>query len=132
MSRKTCALIFTFVFCAGIIFLPFHVWSSSGDTVPLVEEPGCLACHRGIGIINNKMQPYLLGFAQQVYGKEEGYECIICHEGNPTDYETAHEGLIPNPSSMWVLHQGKGKSPGTRLPGFLHLRRPRRQFKGPQ
>ena len=72
------------------------------------DEPGCLTCHKGITIINDKMQPYLLSFAQQKYGKGRGYECAICHEGDPTTATKAHEGFIPNPSSMWVLHLGKG------------------------
>ncbi len=56
------------------------------------------------------MQPFLLSFAQQQYGKGAGYECAVCHEGTPSarTKEEAHRGLIPNPSSMWVLHQGKG------------------------
>jgi len=74
------------------------------------EEKGCLSCHHGIEVINEKMQPFLLAFAQQQYGKGEGYECAICHEGNPssTEKDDAHRSVIPNPSSMWVLHQGKG------------------------
>lgn len=74
------------------------------------EEKGCLSCHEGIKVINEKMQPFLLSFAQQQYGKGEGYECAICHEGSPSasTKEEAHKGLISNPSSMWVLHQGKG------------------------
>lgn len=74
------------------------------------EEKGCLSCHEGIEVINEKMQPFLLSFAQQQYGKGVGYECAICHEGNPSGSTKveAHKGLISNPSSMWVLHQGKG------------------------
>ena len=73
-------------------------------------EKGCLSCHEGIDIINDRMQPFLLSFAKQKYGRGKGYECTICHEGNPTSdkKEEAHNGLIPNPSSMWVLHEGKG------------------------
>src|SRR5574337_1237217 len=74
------------------------------------EEKGCLSCHEGIETINDNMQPFLLGFAQKQYGKGSGYECAICHEGQPSsnEKEKAHVGLIPNPSSMWVLHQGEG------------------------
>ena len=74
------------------------------------NEKGCLSCHEGIDIINDKMQPFLLFFAEQRYGKGEGYECAICHEGIPSsgEKEQSHKGLIPNPSSMWVLHEGKG------------------------
>lgn len=74
------------------------------------EEKGCLSCHEGIEVINDRMQPFLLGFAKMKYGKGKGYECAICHEGDPASgrKETAHSGLIPNPSSMWTLHEGKG------------------------
>ena len=74
------------------------------------EEKGCLSCHNGIETINDRMQPFLLSFAKQKYGKGKGYECAICHEGNPASgkKEEAHSTLIPNPSSMWVLHEGKG------------------------
>ncbi|HHT9104246.1 MAG TPA: hypothetical protein ACFYD7_12765 [Candidatus Wujingus californicus] len=74
------------------------------------EEKGCLSCHEGIDIINDRMQPFLLSFAKQKYGRGKGYECAICHEGNPASdkKEEAHSTLIPNPSSMWVLHEGKG------------------------
>ncbi len=84
-----------------------------GWEIPTAEagkSPGCLRCHAGIEIINERMQPFLLAFAGQRYGKGEGYECAICHEGHPDAAEktAAHADLIPNPSSMWVLHQGKG------------------------
>src|SRR3972149_734754 len=74
------------------------------------KEKGCLSCHNGIETINDRMQPFLLSFAKQKYGKRKGYECAICHEGNPASgkKEEAHSTLIPNPSSMWVLHEGKG------------------------
>lgn len=29
------------------------------------------------------MQPYLMDAAAEEYGKGEGYEYAICHEGNP-------------------------------------------------
>ncbi|KHE92298.1 MAG: putative heme protein [Candidatus Scalindua brodae] len=74
------------------------------------EDKGCMSCHEGIEVINDRMQPYLLLFAKQKYGKGRGYECAICHEGVPSSgkKEESHKGLIPNPSSMWVLHEGKG------------------------
>ncbi|MFQ5962752.1 MAG: hypothetical protein ACE5KZ_00530 [Candidatus Scalinduaceae bacterium] len=74
------------------------------------KEKGCLLCHERIDVINEKMQPFLLFFAEQIYGRENGYECSICHEGNPLSSEKkqSHKGLIPNPSSMWALHEGKG------------------------
>ena len=74
------------------------------------EDMGCMSCHEGIEVINDRMQPYLLLFAKQKYGKGRGYECAICHEGVPSsdNKEESHKGLIPNPSSMWVLHKGKG------------------------
>jgi len=74
------------------------------------EEKGCLSCHDGIETINDRMQPFLLSFAKQKYKRGKGYECAICHEGNPSSgkKEEAHNSLIPNPSSMWVLHEGKG------------------------
>ncbi len=74
------------------------------------EDKGCMSCHEGIEVINDRMQPYLLLFAERKYGKGRGYECAICHEGVPSseNKEESHKGLIPNPSSMWVLHEGKG------------------------
>lgn len=80
------------------------------ETQQTAEEKGCLSCHGGIEVINDNMQPFLLGFAKKIYGKGSGYECAICHEGNPSsgNMEAAHNDLIPNPSSMWVLHDGKG------------------------
>jgi len=74
------------------------------------EEKGCLSCHNGIETINDRMQPFLLSFAKQKYKRGTGYECAICHEGNPASgkKEEAHNSLISNPSSMWVLHEGKG------------------------
>ncbi len=86
-----------------------HVNTMAQGTEP-TEEKGCLSCHNGIETINDRMQPFLLGFAKKQYGKGSGYECAICHEGNPSfsKKEEAHNNLIPNPSSMWVLHEGKG------------------------
>jgi len=43
------------------------------------EEKGCLSCHNGIETINDRMQPFLLSFAKQKYGKGKGYECAVCH-----------------------------------------------------
>gem|GEM_PF-4240052 len=85
----------------------------SGRVVGLAaaaKGPGCLRCHAGIEVINERMQPVLLAFAGQRFGKGEGYESAICHEGHPEAVEkaAAHADLIPNPSSLWVLHQGKG------------------------
>ena len=37
------------------------------------EEKGCMSCHEGIEVINDRMQPYLLLFAEQKYGKGRGY-----------------------------------------------------------
>ncbi|MEE9218510.1 MAG: hypothetical protein V3U98_05530 [Acidobacteriota bacterium] len=69
-------------------------------------EKGCLGCHEGIEVINEKMQPFLLA---QVQGKQ-GFECAVCHEGRPgaSVKDLAHEGLIPNPSSMWIMAEGGG------------------------
>ncbi|CAG0940985.1 hypothetical protein BROC_01232 [Candidatus Brocadiaceae bacterium] len=66
------------------------------------EEKGCLSCHEGIDVINDRMQPFLLSFAKVKYGKGRGYECAICHEGNPASgrKEEVHNDLIQNPSSM--------------------------------
>ncbi len=74
------------------------------------DGKGCLLCHQGIEVISEVMQPFLLVFAREKYGETSGYECAVCHEGDPTSGEKAiaHNGFIPNPSSMWVLHQGKG------------------------
>jgi hypothetical protein len=70
------------------------------------KDKGCLSCHEGIEVINEKMQPDLL---EQVDGKV-GYECTVCHEGkaDALTKTAAHEGMFPNPSSMWLLNDGKG------------------------
>ncbi len=100
--------------CGGVTDLWNNINSPIGNTIiqdiQASEEKGCLSCHEGIDIINDRMQPFLLSFAKQKYGKGKGYECAICHEGNPSSgkKEEAHNSLIPNPSSMWVLHEGKG------------------------
>jgi hypothetical protein len=67
---------------------------------------GCLSCHEGIEVINQKMQPILLALAEN----RNGYECSLCHEGkaDATTKSEAHEGMYPNPSSMWVMNDGKG------------------------
>ena len=124
MSREYLVLfiaIAIFVFtsdgCKGSQKLQGNTNSIQGEVMgvafePVVrqEEKGCLACHEGVEVINERMQPYLLAFAKKKYGATVGYECAICHEGNPSsgEKETAHDGFIPNPSSMWVLHEGKG------------------------
>src|SRR3989338_5480882 len=56
-----------------------------------------------------KVPLLLMILKKKKYGKGSGYECAICHEGNPSSSkkEEAHSFLIPNPSSMWVLHEGK-------------------------
>ncbi len=71
---------------------------------------GCLSCHEGIAVINIAMQPWLIKQAEKTYGKGEGYECAICHEGNPASAseDAAHKGMIPNPSYLWALNLGKG------------------------
>ncbi|MFQ5645576.1 MAG: hypothetical protein ACE5GM_01480 [bacterium] len=76
----------------------------------IARRKGCLSCHEGIETINKRMQPFLLMAAKQLYGKEQGYECAICHEGKPSApaKQEAHKGMLPNPASLWVLHQGKG------------------------
>lgn len=69
-------------------------------------QKGCLACHEGVEVINERMQPFLLA---QVQGRE-GFECSVCHEGRAGEAakEVAHEGLVPNPSSMWIMAAGGG------------------------
>lgn len=97
--------------CRGVTDLRKNI-SLPAETAVVqdAEEKGCLSCHNGIETINDRMQPFLLSFAKQKYGRSKGYECAICHEGNPSSgkKEEAHSSLIPNPSSMWVLHEGKG------------------------
>jgi len=66
---------------------------------------GCLSCHEGIAVINEKMQPHL-----EAIGGGPGRGCVVCHEGN-ADGATkahAHAGMFPNPGSMWVVGLGKG------------------------
>ena len=108
MIKGKIILIVALFLCAGVVPLRGEDVLPPQARAPSEDLPGCLSCHAGIAIINDRMQPHLLDFAQDYYGKGRGYECAICHEGDPTTDENAHEGLIPNPSSMWVLHQGKG------------------------
>ncbi len=70
------------------------------------EQQGCRSCHTDISVINERMQPHLLAAAQG----RAGYECAICHEGKPnaTTKQEAHEGMWPNPASMWVMGEGHG------------------------
>lgn len=83
----------------------------TGDAFPAVskqqaQSKGCLSCHDGIEVINEKMQPVLLALS----GNKPGFECVVCHEGK-ADAATkpeAHSGMYPNPSSMWVMNEGKG------------------------
>ncbi len=67
---------------------------------------GCLACHDGIEVINEKMMPYMVAMG----GGTDGRSCTVCHEGNPdaTTKQEAHKGIFPNPGSMWVVSFGKG------------------------
>ncbi|MBI4408446.1 MAG: hypothetical protein HY561_01980 [Gemmatimonadetes bacterium] len=69
-------------------------------------QKGCRSCHDGIETISERMQPVLLSYA----GNKAGYECAVCHEGQPsaTTKRQAHTGLIPNPSNMWAMAEGRG------------------------
>ena len=103
-------LLLVTMFAAIIIsgtLLKTHYYNARGYAA---TARGCLSCHEGISVINPKMQPYLLTFAIELFGKADGYECAVCHKGNPAskEKEIAHAGLHPNPSSMWVLHKGEG------------------------
>ena len=71
---------------------------------------GCLSCHDGIMEINEKMQKAIDAIATAFGNPNQGYGCVICHEGKAeaTTKEQAHEGLYPNPGSMWVISQGFG------------------------
>lgn len=81
--------------------------ATSATTTPEhAAAMGCLSCHEGIEVINQKMQPVLLALADN----KNGFECVICHEGraDATNIAEAHTGMYPNPSSMWVMNDGKG------------------------
>lgn len=71
-----------------------------------VAEKACLACHEGIEEISPKMRDYLFAIG----AGHEGRLCVVCHEGNPdaVTRKGAHEGMFPNPGSMWVASVGKG------------------------
>lgn len=75
-------------------------------TTEAVAEKACLACHEGIEDINPKMEDYLFA----VGAGHKGRLCVVCHEGNSdaTTKKEAHEGMFPNPGSMWVVSEGKG------------------------
>ncbi|MFQ5957137.1 MAG: hypothetical protein ACE5KK_05140 [Candidatus Brocadiales bacterium] len=80
-------------------------WIKARSVVPAseVEKKGCLACHKGVEVINPKM-----AFIRAIGG--EGRGCVICHEGDATanTLEGAHKGLYPNPGNMWALSKGRG------------------------
>lgn len=82
--------------------------SAKFDKAPpeVVAEKACLACHDGIEDINPKMHDYLFAIG----AGHKGRLCVVCHEGNPDAItkKEAHEGLFPNPGSMWVVSVGKG------------------------
>lgn len=72
----------------------------------IAREKGCLSCHEGIEIINSTMYDYLYALG----GGHEGRYCVVCHEGNADAItkKDAHNGIFPNPGSMWVVSTGKG------------------------
>jgi len=57
-----------------------------GTGRPVTKEPGCLSCHQGI----------------ESLGKTHQFPCGRCHGGDEKAglKEKAHQGLIPNPSSL--------------------------------
>ena len=69
----------------------------------LVAQNGCLACHRNIAVINEKM-----AFIRNIGGPGKG--CVVCHEGdaNATKLEEAHRGMIRNPADLWECSKGRG------------------------
>lgn len=75
-------------------------------TAETISGKACLACHEGIEDINEKMRDYLFAIGSG----HEGRTCVVCHEGNPdaTTKKEAHDGMFPNPGSMWVVSVGKG------------------------
>ena len=80
-------LLLVTMFAAVIIssmLLIIHYKDARGYAAP---AQGCLSCHEGISVINPKMQPYLLTFAIELFGKADGYECAVCHKGNPASKE---------------------------------------------
>jgi len=81
MNRKGLIVVITgaiFLGVFGILNLsPKSPLQTASAQVAL--EQGCLSCHKGIATINPRMQPYLLTFAEELYGKVDGYECAVCH-----------------------------------------------------
>jgi hypothetical protein len=66
-----------------------------------IRGEGCLACHKGIETINEKMA--------KAWGADR--KCEICHSGNPagaTELE-AHAGLIANPGDLRVIERTCGR-----------------------
>ncbi len=109
-SANQCPLTSPIVVVCGLVFLLITVKTSSATGPVNSGSQGCLLCHRGISIINHRMQPYLLARAEAVYSRGRGFECAVCHSGNPEsrDRKQAHKDMDANPSSMWVLHKGRG------------------------
>ena len=65
----------------AVIFFVIAVCMGLLGTVMAEDGGGCLYCHQGIEDINEPMEPYLIGIAQQQYGEVEGFTCSVCHEG---------------------------------------------------
>ena len=60
MIRKNTVLTIMAVMC-GVLSLLLLQDGFSSPLEPLFkDEPGCLTCHKGIAVINDKMQPYLM------------------------------------------------------------------------
>lgn len=68
---------------------------------------GCTACHAGIAdIATGTMARAIDAFA----GGHPDRACTVCHEGRPDAVrkDAAHEGLVPNPGSLWATSVGLG------------------------
>lgn len=93
-----------------MFFLPCGLHAAQPSSANMYTRDGCRSCHTNIEVINQAMQPWLMARADEIYSRGNGYECAVCHDGNPgsKEKEEAHAGMATNPSSMWILHQGRG------------------------
>jgi hypothetical protein len=75
-------------------------------------DKGCLICHEGNEIMSERKQAILVQYARHLYGRGEGYECVLCHSGDPAaeSKEEAHGGLLSNPASLEAQNSGRGCS----------------------
>jgi hypothetical protein len=80
------------------------------------EEPetdrGCLSCHEGYDVKNSRKQAALVEYAKRMYGVGSGYECALCHGGDPSAKEKgkAHGVSLVSQSGEGILDRAQNCS----------------------